>query len=102
MALCREYKIPHSAFLDWEPEDQAKALADLWEQGSTCMMCGTADWEWQEDIRAYITDIEYCHGCNLQDKQREFSTDLPKGSTVRLVKNTPENQERINQRMRSR
>ena len=83
MALCKEYAIPHSTFLEWEPEDRAKALALLIEEGQRCQMCGTAGWEWEENPYAYEPIAHLCKGCYLKDTAQEDSKNLP-GTTVVL------------------
>lgn len=67
MRFCNSIGIPHSAFLTWEPEDQSKALAYMVEDAVRCDMCGTADWEWQEDRFAYEPVEMICHGCEAKE-----------------------------------
>lgn len=87
MALCEEYKIPHSAFLLWEDEDRAKALAYFAEKSERCSLCGTAQWEWDEDRYAYTTEEKFCKGCYYKHVQSEGHDRLP-GTTVELTKLT--------------
>lgn len=67
LQLCSEYGIPHSEFLAWEPDDQAKAIAFAIEKAMRCVMCGTAPWEWDEaqggSRHAYEAVESFCHGC---------------------------------------
>lgn len=77
--------MPHSEFLDWENDDQAKALAFMFEEGLRCQMCGTADWEWEENRRAYEPVLETCLGCYYKDIARE-GQDIGPGVSVRLEK----------------
>lgn len=88
MALCEDYKIPHSAFLDWDPEDRAKALAYRAEKSERCVMCGTAQWEWEENPHAYIVEDVHCPGCYRKHRANEEKGRLP-GTSVQLVKPTP-------------
>lgn len=69
--------------MDWDPDDQAKALAFLIEEGQRCQMCGTADWEWQDNKYAYEPTAKFCKGCYLKDTAQEDSQNLP-GTTVIL------------------
>lgn len=63
MTFCNEHGLAHSAFLEWEPEDRAKALAYMLEKAERCELCGTADWEWDEDPYAYRPEERLCRGC---------------------------------------
>lgn len=70
-------------FLEWSPEDKAKALAFLIEEGQRCQMCGTAPWEWEENTYAYDPIAHLCRGCYLKDTAQEDSKNLP-GTTIVL------------------
>lgn len=83
MSLCQKYRITHSMFMNWEPEDQAKALAFLIEDGQRCQSCGTAEWEWDENPYAYEPSAHMCKGCYLKDTATEDSKNLP-GTTIVL------------------
>jgi len=82
MAYCNEHGIPHSEFLDWPPEDRAKALAFLMEKGLRCDMCGTAEWEWDADRRAYEPVEKFCMGCYLKHMADEGGGQMPGTSIV--------------------
>jgi len=92
MAYCNQHGIPHSVFLDWEPDDRQKAIAYLFEEGERCGMCGTADWEWtqvgddgvQRPLRSYHPVGHFCMGCYLKSITSEENSNEP-GVTVRLV-----------------
>lgn len=72
MHYCAERGIPHSRFLDeWNPEDRAKLMAHLLDAGSRCTMCGTADWEWEENPYAYEGVIRHCQGCMIKDAMKD-------------------------------
>lgn len=90
MSWCKQAGIPHSEFLEWEPEDRSKALAFLIEENSKCGMCGTAEWEWSEkeggSKRAYEPIEKFCMGCYLKQIADEGSK-LP-GTTVSLIPTT--------------
>ena len=84
MDLCAEFKITHSKFLSWSAEDRGKALAHLIEKNSKCPQCGTAEWEWAEDRRAYYPMEKICSGCELKEIVAEDSESHP-GKFVVLV-----------------
>jgi len=68
---------------EWDPEDRAKALALFVEESQRCQMCGTAEWEWEENPHAYEPIGKMCHGCYLKDTVQEDSKNLP-GTTIVL------------------
>lgn len=82
LSLCHEWGIPHSEFLNWSTEDRSKAIAFFYEKNERCDLCGTAEWEWQEDKRAYAPVEEFCMGCYLKSITGENSG---AGTTIRLV-----------------
>lgn len=69
--------------MEWDPDDQAKALAFLVEKGLKCPMCGTADWEWQENKFAYEAVPHRCQGCYVRDSATDDTQRQP-GVTVEL------------------
>lgn len=91
LQLCAEFGISHSTFLDWEPEDRAKAKAYAIEKSFRCTMCGTADWEWDEahggNRRAYEPVEKFCPGCHIKaaaaPKDPNRNTD---GITIELAR----------------
>jgi len=89
MSYCHERGIPHSEFLDWEPEDRAKALAFGIEKNERCTLCGTAPWEWEDNKFAYEAGEHFCRGCYIKNVASEGQARLP-GTTVELVKATPQ------------
>lgn len=72
----------------WEPEDRAKALAFIMEKAERCDMCGTAEWEWDQDRFAYSPEKHYCHGCYLKHIAGEEGADMPGTSIVMVPKRT--------------
>lgn len=84
LAFCNDHGIPHSVFLSWDPVDRAKALAYLVEKGQACDLCGTAEWEWEENRRAYTPVEHFCMGCYLKAALQEETSNMP-GTTVRLA-----------------
>lgn len=83
MRFCNDNGIPHSAFMEWDREDQAKALAYMFEDAERCSMCGTADWEWQDNRNAYEPVLATCLGCYYKEIIRE-GQDIGPGVTARL------------------
>jgi hypothetical protein len=81
---CSDHGLPHSALLEWSPEDRAKLAAFLLESNSKCQLCGTADWEWEEDRHAYEPIARQCWGCYYKDRASESEDKMP-GMTVTLV-----------------
>ena len=74
MRFCNTHGIPHSVFLDWDRSDQAKALATLIEEARRCKMCGTSEWEWEEDRFAYEAVENICHGCEMKESIEQDTT----------------------------
>lgn len=62
--------IPHSVFLDWDPDDQDKALAFVQDQRERCA-CGTRHSDWDEDPDAFIGWQRECPGCDRLERERE-------------------------------
>lgn len=89
MSFCTERGIPHSEFLSWSIEDREKTMAFLLEQSLTCMMCGTAEWQWEENKFAFMPVENWCKGCYLKSVSSEEAGTAP-GTTIALVPTTPE------------
>lgn len=83
MRYCFDHAIPHSQFLEWAPEDKAKIMAFMQEQGLRCDMCGTASWEWEDDPHAYTPVDKFCKGCYIKNASSEGRETLP-GTTIVL------------------
>jgi len=81
---CSENGMPHSALLEWSGEDRAKLAAYLLENGSRCQLCGTSDWEWEQDRHAYEPVVKQCWGCYTKDRATDENDRLP-GSTMVLM-----------------
>jgi len=84
LSLCNEWGIPHSEFLEWEPDDRSKAAAFVMEKSLRCDLCGTAQWEWDENIKAYSPIEEFCMGCYYKEITSEDSSGEA-GVTVRMA-----------------
>jgi len=90
MGYCTDKGIPHSEFLEWDPEDRAKTIAYLLEHGQRCSMCGTASWEWEENKFAFTAVEEFCQGCyQKQVFSDQQGSSLP-GTNVKLIPTTPQ------------
>jgi hypothetical protein len=85
MRFCNEHGMPHSKFLAWDRDDQAKAIAFMFEDAERCQLCGTAGWEWEADRNAYEPVLITCLGCYYKEVSRE-GQDIGPGVTVRLEK----------------
>lgn len=87
MSFCHDAGIPHSEFLDWAPEDQAKEIAFQLEKNTKCSLCGTAEWEWdpkQGGSRfAYEAVAHTCRGCEMKDAVSDETGRRP-GTTIEL------------------
>jgi hypothetical protein len=83
MAYCHEKAIPHSVFLEqWSPEDRDKLFAYAFEKATQCV-CGTSEWEWEENPYAYTATVQTCQGCQLKENSRDG--ELPAGASIVLV-----------------
>jgi hypothetical protein len=52
------------------------------EETLRCTLCGTAEWEWEHDKRAYAPVEEFCMGCYLKSV---FTDDLGPGASIGLA-----------------
>ena len=59
-------------------------MAFVLEKNQRCDLCGTAEWEWEEDKRAYAPVEHFCMGCYLKTVQGE-DTSPPPGTTIQLA-----------------
>lgn len=53
------------------------------EQGETCQLCGTAQWEWEANPFAYDTEERFCKGCYVKEVSAEGER-MP-GTRIELV-----------------
>jgi hypothetical protein len=84
MAVCHDYKIPHSQFLSWSQDDRDKAIWSLLRERQACQGCGTRPDEWEGDLDAYKAETQMCHGCRAVSIAREQNKDAPAGVHVTL------------------
>jgi hypothetical protein len=87
LQFCNEHGLPHSEFLHWNPVDRAKAIAFVIEKAQRCTMCGTAQWEWDENRFAYEPVEHRCPGCYAKDITAEGAGRNP-GVTIELLPST--------------
>lgn len=90
MSYCFEKGIPHSEFLDWDPEDRAKTLAYAMESAQRCTLCGTAPWEWEENKFAFTAVEEFCQGCYQKSVFSDQQGSSLPGTNVKLIPTTPQ------------
>jgi hypothetical protein len=69
----------------WLPEDRAKVIAYSIEQGSRCVTCGTAEWQWEEDEHAFEAVAKSCPGCQRRDWLREDNPELGQQAGVSIT-----------------
>jgi hypothetical protein len=84
MAVCAEYKIPHSELLSWSADDRAKAMWWQVRARQTCGECGTRRDEWVgpggANLDAYKAVAQLCYGCRAISAARdEVGKDAPAG-----------------------
>ena len=79
---CTEHGLPHSTLLGWSDEDRAKLTAFLLERSARCQMCGSAEWEWEENRNAYVAQERVCMGCMLKDRAGDTQEHSPGGRIV--------------------
>jgi hypothetical protein len=78
--------IPWSRYLRmFDRVDRARVIANELEEGSRCSMCGTAQWEWDEDPGAYEAVPMTCPGCKERDQVREQQDGQKPGVSIRLL-----------------
>jgi hypothetical protein len=75
----------HTEFLRWPAVDRAKAIAFFYEKSARCVMCGTAQWEWDENPNAYQATTEFCPGCYRKDAANDSDEPLPAGASITLI-----------------
>jgi len=84
VAWCSDHGLPHSHLLSWDGEDRAKLAAHLLNESARCALCGTSDWEWDEDRFAYEATEHFCPGCKMKaDAAEEIGN--AEGKRVMLV-----------------
>ena len=53
-------------------------------ESEICQLCGTAQWEWEENRFAYEAEEAFCQGCYIKTVTGEGRNSLP-GTTINLV-----------------
>jgi hypothetical protein len=84
MAVCSAYRIRHSEFLRWDPDDREKAITWHVRQAEACPGCGTRPEEWETSHNAYVAEKRRCRGCEIR-QQAEASVDEQDGRGVHIV-----------------
>jgi hypothetical protein len=74
--------------LQWDPEDKAKVIAYMLENALRCSMCGTAEWEWEENRFAYTPVDKFCRGCYQKSVFGDQEGGSLPGTNVTLVATT--------------
>lgn len=54
------------------------------EKSARCTLCGTADWEWEQDRYAYEPVTKLCRGCEIKESVSQ-QTDSRPGVSVELA-----------------
>jgi hypothetical protein len=83
-----ERGLPYSSLFEdpWTDEDRAILLAVKLEKAQVCPMCGTPEWEHEENPGSYEAAVRVCPGCALKDNKRSESDDkLPPGAHIQLI-----------------
>lgn len=103
LEVCERIGIRHGLFLDWPPDDQAKAIGRLFAErqraAETCPDCGTKPDDWLDENKRklipapFTAEYENCEGCSTRgrardelDRRREYQKIDP-GMKVRLRPN---------------
>lgn len=92
LAVCAQYRIPHSEFLGWSGSDRDKAVWWHLRKSETCTQCGTRPQEWDPERggrrRAYSAEIHQCEGCVVRQRA-ETAPEMTqaRGMHVVLVRN---------------
>lgn len=92
MKYCVEKGMPHDEWLSWSPESRAKHIAMMLYDAEACQLCGTAQWEWDENPYAYEPEEVFCKGCYIKAVMSEENKNSLPGTTVNLVASTEERQ----------
>lgn len=75
MRYCNDHNLPHSQFLSWAPEDQAKALAHFYYEAQRCN-CGLRPDDWPEhDHPTFTAEARYCPGCAELARRERWARD---------------------------
>lgn len=101
MRVCQEWRITHSQFLEWDVDDQEKAVAWVMHEASRCRECGIHPQDWPTDTEAdpYEVEATRCFGCqelqrwtaSYRDRTKVHGQDDPKSmwglrTTLRAVR----------------
>lgn len=91
MAVAAEYRIPHSHFLRWSPDDRDKAIWWHVRKTTACPRCRTRAEEWDPGRGgrrdAYRAELDRCDGCVEIERSNAAPEAQGRGVFVRLVPN---------------
>lgn len=74
MRLCKDWRIPHSTFLSWTAEDQAKALAHMIHEAQRCSECGIHPNDWPDPEEPdWEVAVKVCPGCEVMAKWQRWA-----------------------------
>lgn len=89
LGVCHHFRIRHSEFLGWSPDDRDKAIWTWLRDRQTCAQCGTRPDEWDPDRgghrRAYLAQIDVCRGCQAIDQRSKALTDEQRQPGMQVV-----------------
>lgn len=84
MALCHEYGIGHSQYMQWDPADRDLALAFMEYKATLCNKCGTDPKDWLDAKGRLLEPLPYqastvmCHGCATLEEAKAMVDDKAK------------------------
>lgn len=88
MAVCVEYRIPHTQFLEWDQVDRDKAIWWQIRQSEVCTNCGTREADWDPgrggNRNAFKPEIRRCRGCEVKG-QLEDTDEAKQGRGLYIV-----------------
>jgi hypothetical protein len=84
MSFCFDKGIQHRKWLSWPAEERAKMMAFMMEKAEQCALCGTSQWEWDENKFSYEPTERFCRGCYLKETSAEDRNRLP-GTTIEMT-----------------
>jgi len=104
MDVCEIYQLAYSQFLDWDLDDQHKAVMHQLYKAERCGQCGTHHDEWVDPDTGrrrpelpYVAVSRTCWGCEalaqgekeLEELRQDPTKRVPGGTRVRLERPKP-------------
>lgn len=67
--------------------DRSVVVAVALEEAQRCGLCGTANWQWEDDPEAFVAASVVCPGCARRDVATEEAGSAARqhGATVQLL-----------------